>query len=310
LQQYTARLVTGQQELVSLLQAERDRLAAETSASEPIDVSELAELKTRLATTGFTASEIADYESIGFTSADAQVVKDRIAALELPAEDMSLLDMYDDVIDAADGMLTTFTAAADEAGALAASMRSQVQAVSLPTLQLSAPAGPLTAGTLITVTASAGGGTGARTVRWDLDLDGDFDDATGTTAAHTPATASDQLVGARVTDSRGMSTTRFLRIQCQPATAPAQITTQSPEGAHVRITGGASQVFSVEATDPETAPVTYQWFVDDTPVATGPAYTHTTAPGERSIRAISVVASDGDDTHRHVEARWALSTTP
>lgn len=56
--------------------------------------------------------------------------------------------------------------------------------------------------------------------------------------------------------------------------------------------------------------MTYQWYVDDTPVATGATYTHTTTNGERSVHAIEVIVSDGDDTHTHPSATWALTTLP
>lgn len=310
LDQYTSRLVTLQQDLITLLEAERDDLASRPGADHPIDVTALADLQGRLATTGLTAQEIAEYEAIGFTPAEAQVVVDRVLALDPPAADLSVLDTYDAVLDASADVLTTFRAAAAEAATLKADLVAQVQAVAMPTLTLTGPAGTVTAGTAATVTATAGGGTGALTVRWDLDLDGDFDDAAGATAVFTPTRAGDQLVGARVTDSRGLSTTGYLRVVSEQASAPAVITTSSPATGRVTITGGTAQTFAVAATDPESAPVTYQWYVDDTPVGTGASYTHTTTPGERSIHAIQVVASDGDDTHTHPSATWALTTLP
>lgn len=310
LQQYTSRLVTNQQELITLLQAERADLAAHPGADDPIDVAALADLQNRLATTGLIAQEITDYEAIGFTAADAQVVVDRILAFDLPATDLSALDTYDAVLAASTDLLTTFQAAADEAASLGADLIAQVQAVALPTLSLTGPGTNVTAGVPTTLTAAAGGGTGTLTVRWDLDLDGDFDDVTGTTASLNPAHAGDQLVGVRATDSRGLSTTTYLRIVSEQASAPAQITNASPTTGRVTLTGGSAETFAVAAIDPEAAPVTYQWYVDDTPVATGATYTHTTTNGERSIHAIEVIVSDGDDTHTHPSATWALTTLP
>ncbi|WP_448060434.1 hypothetical protein [Cellulomonas hominis] len=310
LEQYTSELVSDQQELVTLLQAERDDLATQPGADDPIDVAALTDLQDRLATTGLTAQEIADYEAIGFTAADAQVVVDRVLAFDLPATDLSALDAYDAVLDASTNLLTTFQAAADEAATLSADLIAQVQTVALPALTLTGPGTTVVAGASTTLTATATGGTGALSVRWDLDVDGDFDDATGTSAALIPTHASDQLVGARVTDSRGLSTTTYLRVVSEQASAPAQITSTSPATGRTTLTGGSAQTFTVAAIDPEAAPVTYQWYVDDTPVAAGPSYTHATTAGERSIHAIRVVVSDGDNTHTHPSATWALSTLP
>lgn len=310
LEQYTRTLVADQQELVALLQAERDTLATRPGADDPIDVAALAGLQDRLSSTGLTAQEVADYEAIGFTPADAEVVVDRVLAFDLPATTMSALDAYDAVLDASGDLLTTFQAAADEAAALRADLSAQVQAVAVPTLTVTGPGSPVTAGAPTTLTATTGSGTGALTVRWDLDLDGDFDDATGTTASFTPERAGDRLVGARVTDSRGLSTTGYMRVVSDQASAPAVIATSSPATGRVIVTGGASQVFAVTAADPENAPVSYQWYVDDAPVGTGATYTHTTTVGERSIRTVQVVVSDGDDTHTHPSATWALTTLP
>lgn len=310
LEQYTSKLVTDQQELVTLLQAERDDLAAQPGADDPIDVAALAGLRDRLATTGLTAQEIADYEAIGFTAADAQVVVDRVLAFDLPATDLSALDAYDAVLDASTDLLTTFQVAAAEAATLRADLIAQVQAVALPALTLTGPGTTVVAGAPTTLAATATGGTGALTLRWDLDVDGDFDDATGTSAALIPTHTSDQLVGARATDSRGLSTTAYVRVVSEQASAPAEFTTSSPAIGRVTLTGGSTQTFTVTAADPEAAPVGYQWYVDDAPVGTGATYTRTTTIGERSIHAIQVVASDGDDTHTHPSATWALTTLP
>lgn len=310
LEQYTSKLVADQQELMVLLQAERDALATQPGADDPIHAAALTGLQNRLASTGLSPQEIADYEAIGFTPADAQVVIDRIMAFDPAATNVSALDTYDAVLAASTDLLTTFQAAADEAAALNADLIAQVQAVAVPTLTLAGPGATVTAGAPTTLTATSGSGTGALTIRWDLDLDGDFDDATGTTASFTPDRASDRLVGARVTDSRGLSTTGYVRVVSDQASAPAVITSSSPAIGRVTVTGGASQVFTVTAADPENAPVSYQWYVDDTPVGAGATYNHTTTVGERSVHAVRVVLSDGDDTHTHPSATWALTTLP
>lgn len=228
----------------------------------------------------------------------------------MPDADFSLLDVYDGVIAAAADLQDEFSDAADQAAALAATLRSAVHEVAVPTLSVTAPAVLVTAGGPTTLTATTGGGTGTRTVRWDLDLDGVFDDAVGALVTFTPTLAADQLVGARVTDSRGMIATSYVRIVSTPVSQPAVVTAQSPAGARVTITGGTSQTFTVAASDPENATVGFQWFLDDTPVATGAGYTYTSAVGERSIHAVSVQVSDGDPMHRHTEGRWALTTLP
>lgn len=310
LAQYTTQLASNQQELVTLLQAERDAAATVPGASDVVYASAVADFKQRVATTGFTPEEVAGYESIGYTPTDAQALKDRIAALEVPTTDTSLLGAYDAEIASASGLLTTFNAAATQATNLVTNLRTAVEAMAVPTITLSSSTQPLTAGAPATLAASTAGGTGALTVRWDLDLDGAFDDATGATTPFTPTSAADRLVGARVTDSRGMSSTAYLRLVATQATQPAAFTGQTPGAGHLTATAGVPQTFSVNAVDPETATVTYKWFLDDTQVGVGSTYIYTSTAGERSLHVVSVEASDGDSTHPSSEVRWVLTTLP
>jgi hypothetical protein len=310
LAQFTAQLATNQQELVTLLQAARDDVATVPGASDTVDASALEDFKQRIATTGFTPEEIAGYESMGYTPTDAQDLKDRIADLAVPNTDTSLLGAYDAEIAITTELLDAYEDAAAQAAALATTLQTAVETVAVPAITLSSPSQPATAGSPTTLTASTSGGTGALTVRWDLDLDGAFDDATGTTTAFTPTAASDRLIGARVSDTHGMSSTAYLRLVSNQATQPAEFTTQSPAGARIIETGGTATTFSVAAVDPDAASVTYQWYLDDTPVGTGSSYTYGSSIGERSLHVVSVEASDGDATHPSPEVRWVVTTLP
>jgi hypothetical protein len=203
------------------------------------------------------------------------------------------------------------SALAAQAASLVASLTSDVEAVALPTLTLTGPSSPAAAGAPTSLTAAAAGGTGALRIAWDLDLDGAFDDATGAATSLTLPQAQNQLVGARVTDVRGLSNTRYLRVTATAANLQPAVT-PTPAAPHVTVTGGTSQTFSVTATDPENDPLTYRWYLDDAtiPVATGPEYTHSTADGERSLHAVTVVVDDGNPTHGQPHAGWALTTRP
>jgi PKD repeat protein/glucose/arabinose dehydrogenase len=97
------------------------------------------------------------------------------------------------------------------------------------------------------------------TFAWDLDGDGQYDDATGVTASHTYDTMGNVDVGLKVTDSGGLSdtTTRTLAVD----NGPPQVTIDSPPASLTWKVGDAIS-FSGTATDPEDGtlpPSAFQW---------------------------------------------------
>ncbi|HEY90579.1 MAG TPA: PKD domain-containing protein [Dehalococcoidia bacterium] len=64
-----------------------------------------------------------------------------------------------------------------------------------------------TAGTAISLSGSASGGTAPYTYAWDLDNDGEYDDATGDSPSHTWATAGDYTISLEVTDDASATAT-------------------------------------------------------------------------------------------------------
>lgn len=309
---YADALLATQQELVDLLQDQRDEIALLPGATDTIDASALADLQARVNSTGLTPAEVTDLEALGMGPADLADVIENVTEIDAPSADFSILDTYDDVLAGAASYESELSDLADQAGDLVTSLTTDVESVATPSIIVTTPTLPVAAGAAASLSASVTGGTGSLTVRWDLDLDGAFDDATGTSASITLPKAQGQLVGARVTDARGLSRTSYTRITSVAANLQPVIATSTPGLGHVTITGGSSQTFTVAATDPESDALTYTWFVDEStvPVATGTSYTRSTTLGERSLHAIRVVVDDGQSTHHQVEARWALSTVP
>jgi len=86
--------------------------------------------------------------------------------------------------------------------------------------------------------------------RWDLDGDGDFDDATGTSAEWRFAAAGTFTVGLRVQDEEGNSRSAFLEIEVLPVPPPVVV----PPQPTATPTPGAPVVVSPQPT-PAPAPV-------------------------------------------------------
>src|SRR5690606_30552695 len=104
---------------------------------------------------------------------------------------------------------------------------------------------------------------------WDLDLDGEFDDASGvspTAAAPEPGT---RLVGLRVTDNSGNQDTAYAVVTVTDGnTVPTITPTPATEG-EIEVTVGATQAFSVVVDDADSDPTTVQWYVDGIAAGTG-----------------------------------------
>ena len=97
------------------------------------------------------------------------------------------------------------------------------------------------------------------TYAWDLDGDGQYDDATGVTASTTYTAMGNVAVGLKVTDSGGLSdtTTRTVSVD----NGPPQVTIDTPASTLTWKVGDAIS-FSGTATDPEDGtlpPSAFQW---------------------------------------------------
>ena len=122
--------------------------------------------------------------------------------------------------------------------------------------------GPLPLAVQLDGSESTSGVPGALTYAWDLDGDGEYDDSTAASPAHTYTTAADVTVGLRVTNAEGLSDT---------ATTVVHAGNSRPQPVIAAPTSGtlwqAGQTLALEATatDPDGGTVaasTYEWQVD------------------------------------------------
>jgi len=116
-------------------------------------------------------------------------------------------------------------------------------------------------GQTVTFTSTATDPQGDETLveqAWDLDGDGDYDDATGPTASRAFPTAGERRVGLRVTDAGGQTDTATLTLRVTPNAAPAASFTRSPESPLV----GEEVTFTSTASDPDGTIATQAWDVD------------------------------------------------
>ncbi|MGX6446489.1 hypothetical protein ACVU7I_00250 [Patulibacter sp. S7RM1-6] len=298
------RAVTG--DILDLLDELRVDIAATPNANETVDVSELEALKTRLSTTGLTTEEETSFTDLGYSTAQIEGLVDSIVANSVPEDDFTPLQVHDDLVDGYEAFLDELDDLEDQTGDLIPDLQTTVETVALPSVT-AAVTGTPTAGTASTLTATPSGGTGTLTVRWDTDLDGEFDDATGTTTTFTPPTPTRHLVGVQVSDARGLTDTTYLALEAEPSSAQPTLSTITPTNSGLDIDAGDSQTFTVATPDPSA---TYEWRVDGTVVGTAASYTLTTGPTEKAVRSIVVSVRSSDPHALRTQHSWIASITP
>ncbi|MEW5814442.1 MAG: PKD domain-containing protein [Spirochaetota bacterium] len=104
-----------------------------------------------------------------------------------------------------------------------------------------------------------------------------------------------------------ISITRLI-IACKP---PPEVVPNAPpivqiEAGNVTVANGESAAFTAKAEDPDSDPLTYQWYVDDVPQegAVDSVFTVSKSPPQDTTYTIKVTVNDGKDT---AEASTAMS---
>lgn len=120
-------------------------------------------------------------------------------------------------------------------------------------------------------------------------LDGTADGATAE-ASRAFTEPGSHVVTLRAADGHGTVAERVWRVSVD--NEPPSITEATPTSERLSLLSGTSREFSVRAADPESAPVSYQWYYDGSPAGTGPSFAPlVNASGQHNV---TVVARDGD----------------
>ncbi len=159
--------------------------------------------------------------------------------------------------------------------------------------------GPYTAteGTALTL---AGSGSGA--AAWDLDADGEFDDATGFKPSVTFDRAGAYVIGVKAGDAVAYAVVRVADANHAPVlSAPV------PADRMATITAGGALPLSVSASDPDSDPIDYSWTIDGAAAdGHGATLTYSPAAAQVGSHTVEVTASDGTNRTRRA---WELTSS-
>ena len=143
---------------------------------------------------------------------------------------------------------------------------------------------------------------------WDLDGDGQFDDAVGASLSAVFDHSFDGLVGLEVSDDSGRKDVAYARVTLTEANRPPVISGASPSRSLATVTAGGALPLSVAMTDPDGDPVTVRWFVDYRPVAEGETFEYRPDQGARpGLHVVRAEASDGRPSGGSAAREWGVS---
>jgi PKD repeat protein len=270
---------------------------------------ELEQLRTRIASSGFTVSERQYFQTLGMTDAD-------IAAFQAEFAAQDFLFAKNDMLAETAGIVTDYNAFGTNLVTFGSHIVDVInQLLQDPTVTNTDPTakagGPYTANEGVQValngTASASP-AGITKYEWDLNGDGVFGEAQGAAVSHTFTKAFHGYVGLKVTDSNGKTDVDYAEVTVGEANRPPSISAKSPTTRQVQQSIGETRTFSVTASDPDSDPVTVQWYVNGAAAGTGNAFSHQQA--QAGIYAVEAVASDTNPLGGAVRMSWAVQVLP
>jgi hypothetical protein len=296
LQGFADDLVANLGSTKQALQAYQAAQTAAGLAAATYPAAEIGALVARINTSGLSAAEIDSLTAAGFSTADIDFLRARVAALaaEVPAADFTRGQTVADLISAADAGIAAFQALSAEAAAVAAD-REPFVIPSFPTARAGGPyAGAQGVPIALSGAASTDPNGDTLSFAWDFDLDGDFDDAVGAAASFVSTAVGSTRVGLRVTDASGRADVAYADVTIAAANQPPVITSFAPASLSPTASPSSPLAFSVTASDPDGDPLSYSWTLDGVAVMTGTSFVYTPPVGATGTRIVRVTVSDGN----------------
>lgn len=255
----------------------------------------------RFATSGFLPAERRFLANAGMTSSDAVALA--VEAGQLAAEQAPVRAPYMN-LGTLDALTADQPARSADLRQSAADLRALADSIigtgstAIPTVSVASVVGVV--GSPVTLVATAAPGS---TIVWDLDADGSFDDATGATTTVTYRRSGHRVIAVAATAADAPTVTAHALVDVSTSNAPPTIVSAAPMTDADRngspdpwaaATVGTTTSFTVAASDPESEPLTYEWFVDGTYVvaASGPTFEFTPTSADRGAHTVSVTVSD------------------
>lgn len=260
--------------------------AAGTYATEVDAAGMLATLESE----GLSAEDRALVQSFGFSEAQLDDALGQVGSISVPGP-----VSWAAVIDAARGSFETMRPALVDLSAQAEAVRAENEPLALrvaPVAEASAPPAAVV-GEPFAVSASAThlDPDAMLSYAWDLDGDGEFDDAVGADVDHVAAAPGLVVVAVEVSDGSRRDIA-MASIMVSVGNVPPEFTAYTPDDYSPFADVGEMVDLQVTAEDADGDAVTLTWFVDDAQAGEGEAFAFEMP--DQEFHRVRVVAADDD----------------
>ncbi len=254
---------------------------------------------------GFSADDERSLLNAGLTRADLAEVRGILAAHDLTGSVAAAREAVSEMLAGNAEMRT----ALDDARTAFADVEAQLEAdpVVIDEAPLVSAGGPYAGqpGSPIQLTAELLRSTWpVVSYAWDLDGDGEFDDAHGETVTHAYESPFSGFVGVQVTDDEGGVGIGYTPISVQPAGDGPQVLDHAPRPRSAGVVLEGSVELSVQVSDP--ASTTVEWTIDQDLLGSGEVLTYApTDMAEVGLRIVKATIST-DPPHLPRILEWAI----
>lgn len=264
----------------------------------------------RISTNGLSTTEIRELRNLGTPESGLDTARQDFLAADFTA--------FQDI----GGLTTFYNSLKTQNSATATALQNMVTAMegvittlagqsALDIIPIANPGGPYSGQEGITIAFDGRGSTDPQgqslTYAWDMDGDGQFDDATGSTPSFTYSSGFTGLVGLRVVNSSGHSNLAYALITITEVNQPPTFVSLTPANNDlVELVIGNAQTFQADVTDPNGDPVTITWLVNGSPAGNGVNFTFNATAGNAGVNTVKVQASDNHPLGGSTDPSWVV----
>lgn len=247
----------------------------------------------RLAADGFTGDEIREAANLGWSKAELEAMLDEFLEIQYTFNEADFLARMSNIQAVNIALITALNElSADMAPIITTLENDPLVSDRAPVAHAGGPYNGA-AGTAVTLDATASTNADPEAeYAWDLDGDGQFDDALGATITYTYTQPLTGLVGVKVINEGRYANIAYAPISIAPTNGRPTITAFSPTDRRVDITLGDSQTFSVTTEDPDNDPLSIQWQIDGESVHTGDSFLYTPDTASIGLRRIQAIVTE------------------
>ena len=315
-----ARQLKEYANLLSSALSQTDAAAAElagniTQYPQPIDelTSSLNAFRQKVQNDGFSPDQEREARNLGLN--DTQIEKMKSDIIQQDLSSFSRVNLLNSI----QGIINVNSAIRNDLASLVADIDTAITTISdnkylVDNSAIATPGGPYTGIEGSTISLNANSVSGFRKLslgnnsiisyQWDLDDDGQFDDANGPQISYKLTKSSKNLIGLKVTNSAGFSDVGYTFLNIVNINNIPKIQSVRPENQTIKVITNTSQTFEVNALDPDGDPINIRWFIDKRTAGEGNTFTYSPKMSDIGVHSIIANVSDNNPIGGTLSQSW------